>query len=227
MVHVSGRVAVSRTVSRSRTKELPSVGAVNVQVLLYTRSRDMAAARVDGPFPMPATLTYLGAERTVATGLGDRLGRWVPLFALAALWGNGTEVALRWAPAWNKLNRKIRGDAMAAIECLQFPAYVRRVPTAPSCSTVKECEKEYSRLPSTARTNRVTIDPHIPMRTGLRKGPEGKGTKPSHQASFDRVPAILWWRWKEQGLLPAWGSELEQFLAACRRAALDVRCRPQ
>lgn len=157
--------------------------------------------------PRPATLTFHGAEHSVATGLGDRLGVWVPLFALAELWGNAT-VALRWAPAWKKLNARIAGDAVSAADCLKFPAYVQREATATQLSTA------------------TAIDLRLPM-AGLQKGPEGPPTKPHHQLAYDRVPAILWWRWKLKGLLPVGSSGLDQFLAACRRAAYAVRCHPE
>ncbi len=154
---------------------------------------------------LPATLTFRSAEHSVATGLGDRMGVWVPLFALAMLWGNAS-VALRWAPPWKKLNARIASDTKSAADCLRYPGFVHRVAS----------DQEVH--------DATVVDLRIPM-AGLPKGPEGPPTKPHHQLAFDRVPAILWWRWKLKGLLPAGSTELEHFLAACRRAAHAVRCK--
>jgi hypothetical protein len=155
---------------------------------------------------LPATLTFRRADQWVATGIGDRMGVWVPLFALAMLWGNAT-VALRWAPPWKKLNERIAGDTRSAADCLRYPDFVRRIG------------------PDEEPGDAIVIDLQIPM-AGLPKGPEGPSTRPHHQLAFDRVPAILWWRWKLKGLLPTGSTRLEQFLAACRRAAYGVQCNP-
>jgi len=58
-----------------------------------------------------------------ATGLGDRMGGWMVLFALG--WLRNETVWLNWAPGWFRLPARIAADSQAALECISFPDFVR------------------------------------------------------------------------------------------------------
>ena len=61
-----------------------------------------------------------------ATGLGDRMGGWMVLLALAKL--RNETVWLNWAPGWFRLPARIAQDSQAALACISFPSFAH--PTA-------------------------------------------------------------------------------------------------
>ena len=69
-----------------------------------------------------ANTSWLGLLRAPSSGLGDRFGAWMNVFALAML--RRERVLLEWPDAWRRLPASIAADAVRGIGCLTLPPFV-------------------------------------------------------------------------------------------------------
>ena len=142
-----------------------------------------------------------------ATGIGDRLGVWLNVFALAELWNSS--VLLDWPNAWEAMTLALHAPVMHALGCLDMPPYVRQ-----------HARPHGDEAP-------LVLDLTVPsvLRGFNPSAPKQKAAHFRHRVAFDKLPHLMWGLWQRRGLLDA-GLTCGRYLSTYQAAASAVRLTP-
>lgn len=142
-----------------------------------------------------------------ATGIGDRLGVWLNVFALAEL--RNSSVLLDWPNAWEAMTLALHAPVMHALGCLDMPPYVRQ-----------HARPHGDKAP-------LVLDLTVPsvLRGFNPSAPKQKAAHFRHRVAFDKLPHLMWGLWQRRGLLDA-GLTCGRYLSTYQAAASAVRLTP-
>ena len=144
-----------------------------------------------------------------ATGIGDRLGVWINVFALAQL--RNSSVLLEWPKAWEAMTLSLHAPVMAALSCLAMPSYVT----------------QDNQTQSHASTLMLDLTVPTILRDFTPRGRQQKAAHFRHRVAFDKLPHLMWGLWQQRRLLApstSCGSYLHAYHAAASSVGLTRAC---